>query len=50
MPESVHHTLFTVLLAIAAATLGFLLLNWSPARIFMGDVGSTQHFLPDSAC
>ncbi len=28
-------------LAIAAASFGFLLFNWSPARIFMGDVGST---------
>jgi Fuc2NAc and GlcNAc transferase len=27
-------------LALAGAALGFLLLNWSPARIFMGDVGS----------
>jgi len=27
-------------LALAAATLGFLLWNWPPARIFMGDVGS----------
>jgi Fuc2NAc and GlcNAc transferase len=26
---------------IAAATLGFLPLNWPPAKIFMGDVGST---------
>jgi UDP-N-acetylmuramyl pentapeptide phosphotransferase/UDP-N-acetylglucosamine-1-phosphate transferase len=26
--------------AIAAASLGFLLWNWAPARIFMGDVGS----------
>ncbi len=26
---------------IAAATVGFLALNWPPARIFMGDVGST---------
>jgi len=26
--------------AIAAASLGFLLHNWPPARIFMGDVGS----------
>jgi Fuc2NAc and GlcNAc transferase len=25
---------------LAAAALGFLLLNWPPARIFMGDVGS----------
>lgn len=29
------------MLAVAAATLGFLLRNWPPARIFMGDVGST---------
>jgi len=28
-------------LALAAASLGFLMYNWSPARIFMGDVGST---------
>jgi UDP-N-acetylmuramyl pentapeptide phosphotransferase/UDP-N-acetylglucosamine-1-phosphate transferase len=28
-------------LLIAAASAGFLLHNWSPARIFMGDVGST---------
>ncbi len=27
-------------LLVAAASLGFLLHNWSPARIFMGDVGS----------
>jgi Fuc2NAc and GlcNAc transferase len=26
--------------ALAAACLGFLIWNWSPARIFMGDVGS----------
>ena len=26
---------------IAAATLGFLWHNWAPARIFMGDIGST---------
>jgi Fuc2NAc and GlcNAc transferase len=29
-----------VYLALAAGSLGFLFLNWSPARIFMGDVGS----------
>jgi Fuc2NAc and GlcNAc transferase len=29
------------LFAIAAATFGFLLLNWPPAKIFMGDAGST---------
>ena len=28
------------MLALAAATLGFLVWNWPPARIFMGDVGS----------
>ena len=27
-------------LALAAASIGFLLWNWHPARIFMGDVGS----------
>jgi Fuc2NAc and GlcNAc transferase len=27
-------------LLVAAASLGFLLWNWAPARIFMGDVGS----------
>ena len=29
------------LLLLAAALLGFLVWNWSPARLFMGDVGST---------
>jgi UDP-N-acetylmuramyl pentapeptide phosphotransferase/UDP-N-acetylglucosamine-1-phosphate transferase len=28
-------------LFLAAATLGFLIWNWQPAKIFMGDVGST---------
>lgn len=28
-------------LTLAAASFGFLIFNWSPARIFMGDVGST---------
>lgn len=27
-------------LALAGATLGFLILNWPPAKIFIGDVGS----------
>lgn len=27
-------------LTLAASTMGFLILNWSPAKIFMGDVGS----------
>lgn len=33
-------SLALVPLLIAAASVGFLLWNWSPARIFMGDVGS----------
>jgi UDP-N-acetylmuramyl pentapeptide phosphotransferase/UDP-N-acetylglucosamine-1-phosphate transferase len=28
-------------LFLAAATAGFLILNWQPAKIFMGDIGST---------
>jgi Fuc2NAc and GlcNAc transferase len=32
---------FWVALAITAGSLGFLGHNWSPAKIFMGDVGST---------
>jgi len=32
---------FWIGIAIAASTLGFLPHNWSPASIFMGDVGST---------
>ncbi|MEX0326038.1 MAG: aminotransferase class V-fold PLP-dependent enzyme [Puniceicoccaceae bacterium] len=30
-----------LLLALAGGLTGFLLLNWSPASIFMGDIGST---------
>ena len=29
------------MVGLAAASLGFLLLNWPPAKLFMGDVGST---------
>ncbi len=32
---------FAIALAIAASSLGFLAHNWSPAKIFMGDVAST---------
>lgn len=32
--------LFVLNIFVAAGVIGFLLLNWSPARIFMGDVGS----------
>ncbi len=33
--------MFWVSLAVAAGSLGFLFHNWSPAKIFMGDVAST---------
>lgn len=32
---------FPLLLALAGASAGFVLLNWAPARLFMGDSGST---------
>jgi UDP-N-acetylmuramyl pentapeptide phosphotransferase/UDP-N-acetylglucosamine-1-phosphate transferase len=32
---------YWVALAVAAGSLGFLFHNWSPAKIFMGDAGST---------
>jgi UDP-GlcNAc:undecaprenyl-phosphate/decaprenyl-phosphate GlcNAc-1-phosphate transferase len=32
---------FWIALAIASSSLGFLGHNWSPAKVFMGDVGST---------
>ena len=35
------HPVWRLMLYIAAATGGFLYLNWSPAKIFMGDIGST---------
>jgi Fuc2NAc and GlcNAc transferase len=41
LPEAFHDTLFTALLTVAAATLGFLVLNGSPARVALGSVGST---------
>lgn len=40
-PVMVDQPAWWWMLALAAATLGFLLHNWPPARIFMGDVGST---------
>jgi glycosyltransferase WbpL len=36
----IHSTTDAVAAAVAAASLGFLLWNWPPAKIFMGDVGS----------
>lgn len=38
--EGGHESWVPLPLIVAGANLGFLLWNWSPARIFMGDVGS----------
>jgi pyridoxal phosphate-dependent aminotransferase EpsN len=38
---SVADPQFLLLLSLAGGVMGFLILNWSPASIFMGDVGST---------
>ena len=35
------HFIYLASLSLAAASFGFLIFNWSPAKIFMGDVGST---------
>ena len=35
------HFIYLASLTLAAAAIGFLVFNWSPAKIFMGDVGST---------
>lgn len=40
-PEAVGEPVWLLCLCVAAATSGFLVLNWPPASIFMGDVGST---------
>lgn len=40
-PETMFSPAWQLMLFVAAATVGFLLLNWPPAKIFMGDVGST---------
>lgn len=40
-PESVLSPAWQLMLFVAVAAVGFLLLNWPPAKIFMGDVGST---------
>jgi Fuc2NAc and GlcNAc transferase len=41
MPGIVDQGPLWMLLGIAAASVGFLMLNWPPAKIFMGDAGST---------
>ncbi len=40
-PEAIQFVTWRWMWLLAAATLGFVLHNWPPARIFMGDVGST---------
>lgn len=40
-PALLSNPIWLWMLCLAAATSGFLLLNWPPAKIFMGDVGST---------
>jgi Fuc2NAc and GlcNAc transferase len=39
-PEVVADPLIIWILCVAGGTAGFMLLNWPPAKIFMGDVGS----------
>jgi Fuc2NAc and GlcNAc transferase len=40
-PDIVQNTLWLWMLYLVAASGGFLIINWSPAKLFMGDVGST---------
>ena len=40
-PGVLYQALFWWMGWLAAACLGFILLNWAPAKIFMGDAGST---------
>ncbi len=40
-PSSDTATIELLLVILATSVLGFLVFNWPPARIFMGDVGST---------
>jgi len=40
-PDAMASPLWVLMLCIFAATVGFLLQNWPPAKIFMGDTGST---------
>ena len=39
-PELLSNLTMVWMLCISGATVGFLVLNWAPAKIFMGDVGS----------
>jgi Fuc2NAc and GlcNAc transferase len=38
---AITNPIFALMLCVVAACFGFLILNWPPAKIFMGDVGST---------
>lgn len=40
-PAVISKPVWQMMLLISAATIGFLMMNWPPAKIFMGDVGST---------
>lgn len=40
-PDAIAEPLWQWMLLVAVASLGFLVHNWPPARLFMGDVGST---------
>jgi Fuc2NAc and GlcNAc transferase len=39
-PDAMANPVWMLMLCVVAATVGFLLLNWPPAKIFMGDTGS----------
>lgn len=39
-PDLLMDPVILWMLCIAGATVGFLILNWAPAKIFMGDIGS----------
>ncbi len=38
---SANHPMVFLLIAISGGCIGFLIFNWSPASIFIGDIGST---------
>lgn len=40
-PDAMASPVWMLMLCVVAATVGFLLMNWPPAKIFMGDTGST---------
>jgi len=40
-PDVIGSPMWILAISLGTATFGFLLLNWPPAKVFMGDVGST---------